>query len=336
MDLLERYLQAVGRYLPEETRQDTVAELRANLLEQMDARAEELGRPLDDSDVAAILKEHGKPELVALRYLPQRSLIGPTIFPFYLFTLRRSLPLVVFVYAVAQAAALMFSGDGGDLAGRIVVAVFKLVPVLLVFAAIVTLAFVLVEYLVRRGSLKSTLNEWDPMALPSVKVKAEATGVKPRSMVKRVVDLCVHCLWMAYVLIIPTHPFWLLGPGVFYLSAQGLRFAPVWHVFFGSVIVLLVVQLGMKLLALMPRTDAWMKPLDLVANVIGVVALGMVAFAKESLVAASPAVDLQRLAAVNHGISAAMKVALVFAVIGLVAEGWKYGKRWAPVKGLAF
>ena len=36
MDLLERYLQAVGQFLPEETRGDTVAELRANLLEQMD------------------------------------------------------------------------------------------------------------------------------------------------------------------------------------------------------------------------------------------------------------------------------------------------------------
>src|SRR6202042_3621472 len=105
--LLERYLQAVGKYLPEETRGDTMAELRANLLEQMDDRAEALGRPLNDGDVAAILLEHGKPEKVALRYLPQRSLIGPTIFPFYLFTLRKLLPLVVLVYAVAQGAALL-------------------------------------------------------------------------------------------------------------------------------------------------------------------------------------------------------------------------------------
>ena len=38
MDLLERYLQAVGQYLPAATKDDTLAELRANLLEQMDAR----------------------------------------------------------------------------------------------------------------------------------------------------------------------------------------------------------------------------------------------------------------------------------------------------------
>src|ERR1700761_7133739 len=123
MDLLERYLQAVGQYLPEATKDDTLAELRVNLLAQMDDRAEELDRPLNDGDVAAILKEHGKPEKVALRYLPQRSLIGPTIFPFYLFTLRRLLPLVALVYTLAQAAALMLDSADGDLPGHIVVAV---------------------------------------------------------------------------------------------------------------------------------------------------------------------------------------------------------------------
>jgi hypothetical protein len=47
MELLDRYLQAVGPYLPAETKDDTLAELRANLLAEMDARDEKLGRPLD-------------------------------------------------------------------------------------------------------------------------------------------------------------------------------------------------------------------------------------------------------------------------------------------------
>src|ERR1700743_1954392 len=122
MDLLERYLQAVGQYLPEATKDDTLAELRVNLLAQMDDRAEELDRPLNDGDVAAILLEHGKPEKVALRYLPQRALIGPAIFPFYMFTLRKMMPLVVFAYAVAQGAVLFLGGTDGDLSGRIVAA----------------------------------------------------------------------------------------------------------------------------------------------------------------------------------------------------------------------
>src|ERR1700746_2186024 len=100
MELIERYLQAIGQYLPADSRNDILAELRTELLEQMDARAEGGGRAPDEAGVAALLRVHGRPEAIALRYLPQRSLIGPSIFPFYLFTLRRALPFVVIVYAL--------------------------------------------------------------------------------------------------------------------------------------------------------------------------------------------------------------------------------------------
>jgi hypothetical protein len=81
MDLLERYLHAVGQYLPLETREDVLAELRVNLLAEMDARADAIERPLTVSETAAVLKEHGRPLLVAARYMPQRYLIGPAVFP---------------------------------------------------------------------------------------------------------------------------------------------------------------------------------------------------------------------------------------------------------------
>src|SRR5579875_1431127 len=128
MELVERYLQAIGQYLPVETRADILAELRTELEDQMEARAEEWGRPLDEADVAALLKVQGKPELVALRYIPQRSLIGPSVFPFYVFTLKRVLPLVAIVYAFANAATLLFSAGSGALAERIVHAALGIVP----------------------------------------------------------------------------------------------------------------------------------------------------------------------------------------------------------------
>ena len=83
MDLLERYLQAVGQYLAPATKADVQAELRVNLQAEMDDLAEEKQRPLTESEVAAILKAHGRPILVAARYLPQRYLIGPEVFPFF-------------------------------------------------------------------------------------------------------------------------------------------------------------------------------------------------------------------------------------------------------------
>jgi len=146
MDLLERYLQAVGQYLPAATKADTLAELQANLLAQIDERVEELGRPLTEAETADVLRAHGKPELVALRYLPQRSLIGPTIFPFYLFTLRKALPLVVLVYAVARAAVLTFAEPAGNLGLAVVAVVVQFVPVLLIFWAVVTGVFAVLEF----------------------------------------------------------------------------------------------------------------------------------------------------------------------------------------------
>ncbi len=146
MELIERYLQAIGRYLPAEPRADILAELRSELEEQMDARAAEWGRPLDDADVAALLKLHGKPEAVALRYLPQRSLIGPGTFPVYWYTLKRVLPLVVIVYAIGNAATMLFSPPQGDIAGQIFRALFGLVPALFMCWGVVTIAFAIIEY----------------------------------------------------------------------------------------------------------------------------------------------------------------------------------------------
>src|SRR5665213_3159971 len=103
MDLLERYLQAVGQHLPAKSKNDTLAELRENLLAQIEAREEELGRPLTEAEVATILEEHGRPMLVAMRYLPQQSLIGPELFPIYWITMKKSLPLLVLAYAAVQA-----------------------------------------------------------------------------------------------------------------------------------------------------------------------------------------------------------------------------------------
>src|SRR5215469_14102656 len=71
MELLERYLQAVGKHLPAQNRADTLAELRANLLAEIEEREESAGRPLTDAEAASVLEAHGMPVIVASRYLPQ-------------------------------------------------------------------------------------------------------------------------------------------------------------------------------------------------------------------------------------------------------------------------
>jgi len=155
-------------------------------------------------------------------------------------------------------------------------------------------------------------------------------------MMKRVIDLVMHCLWMAYVLTVRWHPFLLIGPGVFYLDKIGVGFAPVWHVFYALLVVLLTVQLGMKLLALTPGPHAWMKSMYFATNVLGVVALAIVVRADQIFVATSATTNLQTLAQVNHSVGLAMRIALVIAVVGLINDGWKLVRKWTPARRLAF
>src|SRR5579862_3287951 len=88
MELVERYLQAVKFWLPNEQQDDIVAELSEDIRSQMEEREEKLGRRLDDAEIGAILKGRGRPLMVANRYLPQQFLIGPALFPIYKFVLK--------------------------------------------------------------------------------------------------------------------------------------------------------------------------------------------------------------------------------------------------------
>ena len=76
MELLDRYLFAVSKHLPQARREDLIAELKDNLLSQIEDEEASLGRPLTTDEIAEVLRKHGRPLLVALQYLPQQHLIG--------------------------------------------------------------------------------------------------------------------------------------------------------------------------------------------------------------------------------------------------------------------
>jgi hypothetical protein len=87
MELLDRYLHAVKKFLPKEQQDDIVAELSDDLRSQMEDREAELGRPLTEAEQEAVLKAHGHPVIVAGRYRQDRrsvafgrQLIGPVLF----------------------------------------------------------------------------------------------------------------------------------------------------------------------------------------------------------------------------------------------------------------
>jgi len=96
VDLLDRYLQAVKFWLPRKQKQDLLAELSEDIRSEIEDKEAELGRRLGQAELETILTRWGHPMLVAERYLPQRSLIGPVLLPAYTLVLR----IVTLVYLV--------------------------------------------------------------------------------------------------------------------------------------------------------------------------------------------------------------------------------------------
>lgn len=318
-DLLARYLQAIGEHLPASTREDVLAELRANLSAQLDDRAEELNRPLTDADITPILQQHGRPIVVAARYLPQQYLIGPAIFPYYLMILRKATPFVLLACFIAQCSSLIFVHTLPELIRGIALSLGQLIPDLLIFAASATIAFAIAEFVYNRNHGKPFGASWDP-----TKLAALTPQPKGKSRAARIADLVFHCLWFLYVLEIPAHPFLILGPSDMYLHLLSARLAPVWHTFYIALLVVLVVQLAAKMLALNPRFESWRIPLDILTKLAGLAIVLILVYSKIYFVAVNPAAAHATLDQVNYAVNIGFRIILALGIFGLVMDAWKH------------
>src|SRR5580658_1644605 len=88
MEMIERYLEAVKFWLPKQQKDDIIDELSADIDAQVEERQASLRRKLTEGEVESILKQRGRPVVVANRFLPQEQLIGPLLFPIYRFVLK--------------------------------------------------------------------------------------------------------------------------------------------------------------------------------------------------------------------------------------------------------
>jgi len=165
MEFLDRYLQAVRFWLPRKQQDDIIAELGDDLRSQIEEREASLGRPLNEDELVALLKQAGHPLWVAGRYQKQQALIGPVLFPLYSFVLKIValgylvpwflvwIVLTVFVHShPATNPALALIGRWGSL----------WTTTIIIFGS-VTLAFAILE---RVQSAVSALQQWDPRKLP--------------------------------------------------------------------------------------------------------------------------------------------------------------------------
>ncbi len=330
-DLLARYLQAIGDHLPAATRADVLAELRANLQAQIDDRAEELNRPLTEPEVAAILKEHGRPILVAARYLPQQYLIGPAIFPYYLMTLRKAAPFVLVICFLAEFSHLLAVHTFPELISAIFISLGQLIPDVISFAFWVTVGFAIAEFVYTRNHAKPFGLPWDPTKLPTLKPQFQG-----KSRASRIFDLVFHCLFFLYVLAIPGHLFLILGPGEFYFRAFDVTFAPAWHTYYILLLVLLTIQLIPKILALSPGFERFQPIYNLVFKLAGLASTAFLASMKTYFVAAGPAANHATLDVVNYWTGFGFRILLLIVVLTTLIDIWKLLRPTLRTKSLAF
>lgn len=83
MELIDRYVTAIGKHLPRKTRADIETEIHSTLEDMLADRSAKSGRPVDDAMAKEVLKDYGAPAEVAATYLPERYLIGPRLYPLF-------------------------------------------------------------------------------------------------------------------------------------------------------------------------------------------------------------------------------------------------------------
>jgi len=250
MDLIDRYLQAVRFWLPKTRRQDDLlAELGEDLRSQIEDKEEELGHPLDNAEVAAILKRCGSPMMVAGRLGPQRHLIGPALFPIYEFVLKMVLLWILVPVFIFIVGPVNLANSGGDWPSAILSTIGNLWSGLFIAAGIVTLVFAIIE---RTSAHLGAECKWDPLKLPPVRQEER----KP-SLQKAVCQLGFNVFGLVWLLLLPHYPFLILGP-----AAAVLKAGPMLHTFYLPFVLLSSVALVRSGITLARPQWDWFSPVS--------------------------------------------------------------------------
>jgi hypothetical protein len=163
MDLLDRYLGAVAALLPRAQRDDIIAELRDLLLNRFEEKEAELGRPLTEAEREAVLKDYGHPVAVAGRYDSHQHLIGPGIYPYYVFALKIGLSIVAIISVILAIGAGI--ANGAEFGRIIPRAISGFVSAGITMVGLFTITAVAIE---RWGVRLPFLDDWRPRDLPVI------------------------------------------------------------------------------------------------------------------------------------------------------------------------
>lgn len=239
MDLVERYIEAVKFWLPAKLKEDIAAELKEDICSQIEEAEAEKGRKLTDEEIGALLKGRGNPISVASRYLPQHVLIGPELYPLYIFVLKIVAAVCFLPPLIGLATFLVSPGT------PIPSALASPFNSLLVSFAIVTLIFAIME---RHNVNPAKIDSWNPKSLQPV---VDHSRIKRSTSVGDIIgNLIVIGFFLAGYLSVTTYP---LVPGFIFvdghfsaldLSHGHISVSPQWVSYWQFIVVIAVIETG--------------------------------------------------------------------------------------------
>ena len=317
---LDRYLKDVRTYLPADQADDIVNELSENLHAQFEDREHALGRPLTDAEREAILKDHGKPLVVAARYRPDdqsfafgRLVIGPALFPAYRQVLSIVFSITSTVVVISASLGVTEPQVGSVLSSLALAAVIQF--------AVITAIFVAAERAIIADPSRAAL-EWRT-ALPS----------GPRSLVDRIAenligkevglvvprrtsatDLAVAAIFLGWLIVIrPPHVVGFLHSG------------PGWETYYLPLILVVAATAIQPIVNLVRPSWARLRSYVRIASDFAIFALFTAALQLGSWVElANPAEatpgQVQSVVEVNRWIGVALGVAAAIALTQLLLE----------------
>jgi hypothetical protein len=240
VELLNRYLIAVGANLPKSQRDDILKELAENIRAQIEDREAGLGRALTEAEQEAILRQHGNPLIVAGRYWHDdgsltlgRRIIGPPLFPFYVKVLWFNLGVssfltVLIILALSQGGLpITFSG-----------AMESLFWTLLGNTVVITLIFAAIDKHCAKFPERWDLGKPRDAGLSGLLDHAEADGSPRVSRVESVSQFIAGAVFLVWLRVVVHSAYWMFGPAV-----GAFRIEPIWHRIYVPFVLLILASM---------------------------------------------------------------------------------------------
>jgi hypothetical protein len=167
MNLIDKYIAEVGKYLPRRNRADIEAEIRSTLEDMLEERAQGKG-PANEATVMELLKEYGSPRDVAATYKTHQYLIGPRLFPVFETVIKIVLAVFAGASLIGLAVSLAKTGlTGPEFVSSVGEWFGGLISGLIAAFGNVVLVFAILERTQAAKEFEQEFKEWDPKELKS-------------------------------------------------------------------------------------------------------------------------------------------------------------------------